>query len=204
MQITRQKASELFRKHGGVLRTAEAIALGINPKTLYAMRDDGLLQLVDRGIYLLVDNAVSLENIDLLIAYKRLPRCVFCLISALAFHGLTTQIPRYVYVAYQQGWRGPQVHYPPIRVFRYSASSFSEGVEFHEINGLKVPVFSPAKTVVDCFKFRSKVGLDVAIEALQDYWQKNKSATTDELFKYAKICRVSHLIEPYINVMTSG
>ena len=198
-QITKGKAHILFKENGGVLRTSEAIALGINPKTLYSMRENGDIKAIDRGIYLLIDDEIDIEYIDLVTTYKRLPKGVICLISALAFHNLTTQIPHYVYIAYQQGWREPKIKYPPTKIFRYSEASFECGIEYYVINGLDIPIYSAIKTVVDCFKFRNRIGLDIAIETLRDYWQKNKNTSMDKILKYAKIWRVTNIITPYID-----
>jgi predicted transcriptional regulator of viral defense system len=199
--ITTQKAIGLFRMRGGMLRTSEAIRLGINPKTLYAMRNHGLIEMMSRGVYRLTDETLTTDQIDLALVIKRIPKGIICLTSALAFHELTSQIPHYVYVAYQQGWRQPKLDYPPIKIFRYSKNSFAAGVEYHKFNGIQIPVYSAAKTVVDCFKFRNKIGLDVAVEALKNYWHKHKKATVSELVKYARICRVDKVMKPYIEAI---
>lgn len=199
--VTTEKAIELFKERGGVLRTQEALHIGINPKTLYSMRDKGYIEVIDRGIYRLVDYAIEATHIDLITVSKRLPQAVVCLLSALAFHELTTQIPHFVYLAYQQGWRQPKLDYPPVKIFRYSKASFETGVEYHHLNGVNVPIYSAAKTVVDCFKFRNKVGLEVAIEALKDYWRKKKQGTVDELLEYARVCRVVNVMSPYIEAI---
>jgi predicted transcriptional regulator of viral defense system len=201
--VTTQRAIILFRERGGILRTREAIHLGINPKTLYEMRKKGLIEMITRGIYHLIDSSAEITHIDLISVIKRLPKGIVCLISALSFHDLTTQIPHYVYVAYQQGWRQPKLDNPPIKIVRYSKNSFESGIEYHDLNDIKVPVYSAAKTVVDCFKFRNKVGLDVAIEALKNYWHKNKHGTVDELLKYARICRVDKVMKPYIETVVN-
>jgi predicted transcriptional regulator of viral defense system len=202
--ITTQKAITLFRKRGGILRTSEAIHLGINPKTLYTMRNHGLIEMMSRGVYRLVGEGLSTNQIDLTLVIKRLSKGVICLTSALAFHELTSQIPHYVYVAYQQGWRQPKFDYPPIKIFRYSKNSFVAGIEYHKFNGIQIPIYSAEKTVVDCFKFRNKIGLDVAVEALKNYWQKNKKSTMNELIKYARICRVDKVMQPYIEAILHG
>lgn len=199
--ITTEKALILFQNHGGILRASEAIKLGISPKTLYAMRNTGLIEALSRGVYQIIDSTIAIADLDLISVMKRLSKGVICLVSALAFHGLTTQIPRYVYVAYQQGWKQPKVDYPPLKIYRYSKKSFEVGIEYHEMNGIKVPVYSAAKTVVDCFKFRNKIGLQVAVEALKDYWKQNKRATVSELLKYARICRVEKIMKPYIETV---
>lgn len=200
MKMTIKQAISFFKNRGGILRTCEAIELGVNPKTLYIMRDKNYIEAIGRGIYRLVNYPIS-DHIDLIAVSKRLPKSVICLISALAFYKLTTQIPHSVYVAYQQGWRQPKRSYPPVKVFRYSKNSFEAGIEYHTLNGVKVPIYSAAKTVVDCFKFRSRVGLDVAIEALKDYWHKNKQTSINELLKYAQICRVTNIMKPYIEAI---
>jgi predicted transcriptional regulator of viral defense system len=199
--ITTQKAIILFSEHNGILRTSEAIRLGINPKTLYAMRSHGLIEMMSRGIYRLVDEALETDQMDLTLVIKRLPRGVICLTSALAFHELTTQIPHYVYVAYQQGWRQPKSDYPPVKIFRYSKNSFDAGIEHHTFNGIQILIYSAAKTVADCFKFRNKIGLDVAVEALKNYLHKYKKAPVSDLIKYARICRVDKVMKPYIEAI---
>ncbi len=202
--ITIKKAIPLFQKKNGILRTGEAIQLGINPKTLYAMREEGLIEMISRGVYRLVSHDIDFANIDLIAVSKRLPKGVICLVSALSFHGLTTQIPHFVYVAYQQGWRQPELDYPPTKIFRYSIKSFESGIEYHKLNGIKVPIYSAAKTVVDCFKFRNKIGIAVAAEALKDYLNKNKNVTVTELLKFARVCRVEKIMQPYIEMIVHG
>jgi predicted transcriptional regulator of viral defense system len=200
--INTKTAISLFKERGGILRSSEAFALGINSKTLYSMRDKGYIEAVNRGIYRLTDPMIETSYIDLITVVKHLPKAVVCLISALAFHELTTQIPHFVYVAYQQGWRQPKLNYPPVKVFRYSKASFESGIEYHIFNGVEIPIYSPAKTVVDCFKFRNRVGLDVAIEALKELWHKNPQTTVSDLLKFAQACRVVNIITPYIEAIT--
>jgi predicted transcriptional regulator of viral defense system len=199
--ITTEDAINIFKSAGGVLRTKEAIEMGINQKTLHAMKKSGKIVVLSRGVCCLVDDDMSLEHIDLIVISKRLPRGVICLISALSFHNLTTQIPHDVYVAYQQGWRQPKIERPLISIVRYSKASYEEGIEEHVFNGTKVRIYSAAKTVADCFKFRNKVGLDVAIESLKDYWHKYKDANMNELIKYAKVCGVEKVMSPYIEAI---
>tara|TARA_R110002110_G_C13427504_1_gene715006 strand:+ start:224 stop:832 length:609 start_codon:yes stop_codon:yes gene_type:complete len=198
--ITTEAAISIFKQHGGILRTKDAISLGINPKTLYSMRDKGYIDSLNRGIFRLVDSTADATYIDLIIVSKRLPKGVICLISALSFHGLTTEIPRSVCVGFRQGWRQPKIEYPPVKIFRYSTTSFDSGIEYHTLNGLSVPVYSAAKTVVDCFKFRNRVGKDVALEALKEYLHQYKGASLDELYNYARICRVEGIITPYLEM----
>lgn len=195
-RITTEKAIELFEKNKGILRTSEALKLGIHPKTLYHMRDRGLLEQISRGIYRLAD-LPSFENVDLVTVSLAIPKGVICLISALSFHGLTTQIPRQVDVACHSGIKQPKIDYPPIRVFRFSKRSFESGIETHQIDGVSLRIYSPAKTVVDCFKFRNRIGLDVAIESLKAYW-KEKKGNVDMIMKYASNDRMSNVIRPYV------
>jgi predicted transcriptional regulator of viral defense system len=185
-----------LRRKGGVLRTSEAIALGIHAQTLYSLRDEGELTQLDRGLYMLAD-APELANPDLVIVARRVPNGVVCLLSALAFHEVTTQLPHEVHLALTRGAKTPRLRRPFLRVYRFSGASFTEGVEKHRTDGVEIHVYSPAKTVADCFKFRSKVGLDVAMEALRECWRK-KLVTMDALWKYARVCRVANVMRPYL------
>jgi predicted transcriptional regulator of viral defense system len=129
---------------------------------------------------------------------KLAPQAVVCLLSALRFHDLTTQSPFDVWIAIdRKAWR-PRIDYPPLRVFRFSGAALTEGVETHSIDGVRVRVYSPAKTVADCFKYRNKIGLDVALEALRDTW-RSRRATMDDLVRFSRICRVGHVMRPYLD-----
>jgi len=194
-----KKQAAAFRKEGGVLRTTEAIRAGISPRDLYSMRDEGVVDSLSRGIYRLA-SMPPLSNPDLVSVSLRAPHGVICLISALAFHELTTQIPHEVYVAIDRFTRPPRVDYPPVRVFKFSGEAFTEGVEIHRIDGFQVKIYSPEKTVADCFKFRNKIGSDTAIEALKFYC-KRKRKDIDALMRYARICRVDKIISPYLEAL---
>jgi predicted transcriptional regulator of viral defense system len=191
-----RKLEAVFRRRGGVLRTSEALALGIHPERLYSLRDEGTLTQLDRGLYTLAD-APEPANPDLVIVALRVPKGVLCLLSALAFHEVTTQLPHEVNLALPRGTKTPRLRRPPLRVFRFSGASFTEGVEKHRTDGVEIHVYSAAKTVADCFKFRNKIGLDVALEALRECWRK-KLVTMDGLWKYGRICRVSNVMRPYL------
>ncbi len=195
-----QRAVTVFEKHGGILRTAEALRAGIHPHTLYAMRDAGTLERISRGVYRLAERP-PLVNPDFVTVAKRVPNGVICLISALAFHDLTTQIPHEVHLALPRGAEEPRLDFPPIRTFRFTGKSFTEGIETHRLDGVPVRIYSPAKTVADCFKFRNKIGLDVALEALRETWRSRK-ATMDELWEAAKVCRVANVMLPYMEAIT--
>ncbi|MBD3336010.1 MAG: transcriptional regulator [Candidatus Eisenbacteria bacterium] len=200
MQVDKfDKAAEIFKKHGGVLRTAEALRSGIHPRTLYAMRDSGLLERVSRGAYRLASGP-PLGSPDLVTVATRIPGGVICLISALSFHEMTTQIPHEVHVALASGTEEPRLEHPPIRTYRFTGESFTEGVEIHEIDGVDVRIYSPEKTLADCFKFRNRIGLDTAVEALRSYRERG-SIGVDDLMHYASICRVKKVIQPYLEAI---
>ncbi len=189
----------VFRKHGGILRTSQALQAGIHPSTLYSMRDDGTLEAVSRGVYRLVDSEPP-GNPDLVTVATRVRGGVICLISALAFHELTTQIPHEVHVALQRGAEIPRLEYPPIKIYWASGQAYSAGVETHEIDGVGVRIYSPEKTLADCFKFRNKIGLDTAVEAVR-FYRERRSINMDALMRYAKICRVEKVIRPYLEAI---
>lgn len=193
-----ENAIKVFQKHRGILKTKEVMQYGIHPRTLYHMRDQSIVEPIARGLFHLAE-LPTISNIDLVTVAKQVPKGIVCLISALDFHGLTTQIPHFVDIAYRRDWRTPTVRHPPIKIFRYSEESYNLGVEHHVIDGISVAIYSPEKTIVDCFKFRNKVGLNIAIEALKSYWlRKNKNPSVNAIMKYAKICRAEKIIRPYL------
>lgn len=194
-----EKAVAVFKKHGGILRTAQAMRAGIHPATFYTMRDSGVLERVSRGVYRLAGGP-PLANPDLVTVATRVPGGVICLISALSFHELTTQIPHEVHMALPRGAEEPRVDHPPLRTYRFSKRAFTEGVEIHEIDGVKVKIYSPEKTIADCFKFRGKIGLDTAVEAVR-YYRERQRIRVDQLMRYASICRVEKIIRPYLEAL---
>ncbi len=183
----------------GVVRARELNALGLSGAGIARLVDQGVIQRVGRGLYALPDREPP-ANYALATAAKRVPRGVVCLLSALQFHGLTTQLPREVWLAIgEKDWRptGGDVR---IRTVRFSPLSLREGVETHRVDGVIVRIFNPAKTIADCFKYRNKLGLDVAMEALRDGLRQRK-CTVDELWRYAKVDRVSAVMRPYIEAL---
>lgn len=198
-QPATQIALDLFRQHGGTLHTQEALNLGIHPRILYALRDSGALQRLSRGLYRLVD-LPPLSTPDLVIVARKLPQAVICLVSALAFHNLTTQIPHTVDVALRSKSSRPGLDYPPLRTFWFSGLAWSEGVEVHHIDETPVRIFGPEKSIADCFKYRHKLGLDIALEALRLY-HKRRDFSVNLLLKYARICRVEKTIRPYLELL---
>jgi predicted transcriptional regulator of viral defense system len=196
---TEQAAIELFRQHHGMLRTHEVLSLGIHPRTLYALRDAGVLQQLSRGLYRLADMP-PLSNPDLVIVARRIPQAVICLVSALAYHNLTTQIPHAVDVALASGATKPKLNYPPLRVFRFSGSAWHEGVMVNTIDESPVRIYGPAKSVADSFKFRRRLGLDIALEALRLY-RETPEFSIDILMQYARVCRVERVMRPYLEAL---
>ena len=189
---------QYVRQHG-IVRPREIEAIGIPREYLLRLYRQGKLSRTGRGIYTLPDAAVTERHSYAEVA-KRVPEAVLCLLSALAFHEITTQSPASVWIALGKGARKPAIVSPSLRVVRLTEPSLSEGIEKHPVEGVTVRVYSAAKTVADCFKFRNKIGLDIAIEALKDCLRQKK-ATVNEIYRYAKICRVSNVIRPYMEAL---
>ena len=193
-------AEEIFRARGGTLRTSEAIAAGIHRRTLYWMRDQGVLESLSRGVFHLASEPLP-ERPDVVAVAQRIPAGVISLISALDFHELTTQIPDAVYVAIPRGTKHPRIAYPRVRIVHMSPTAMSSGVEEHVMGETPVRVFGVAKTIADCFKFRSTVGTDVAVEALRDAVQSRRT-TPAEIMHYARLNRVAKVMQPYLRALT--
>ena len=193
------RAKKIFHDHNGILRTQHAIRLGIAPRTLYNMRDAGMILRESRGLYRLADAELG-SNIDLIQVALRISKGVICLISALSFHELTTQIPHQVYVALPIDAEKPRLEYPPLRLFWLSQKTFSAGIENYELDGISVKIYGIEKTIADCFKFRNKIGSDVALEALRDY-RKREGFNIGTLLHYARIDRVERIIKPYLEAI---
>jgi predicted transcriptional regulator of viral defense system len=194
-----ERAKSEFQRRGGLLRMAEAVRSGIHRDTLRKMVQEGELQKVSRGLYQLAD-ASPPSHPDLAIVAAKVPEGVICLISALAFHEMTTQIPHEVYLAIVRNAEPPRIDYPPVRSFRFSGKAFSEGVETHDLTQVSVRIYSREKTLADCFKYRNKIGLDTCLEALHTYRQQRRF-NADLLMKYAAICRVANVMRPYIEAV---
>lgn len=186
-------------KKTGVLRARDLETHGISRKYLSLLCNQGILKRVGRGLYIYAEAEIS-ANIGLAQAAKWVPHGVVCLLSALQFHNIGTQSPFEVWLAIdRKAWR-PQIDYPPIRIIRFSGKALTEGIKEHQIEGVLVKIYSPAKTVADCFKYRNKIGLDVAIEALRDC-RVNKKCTNAQLWEYAKVCRVAKVMKPYLEAI---
>lgn len=194
-----QRAKRLIDQRGGIIRTADALRMGIHPQVFYQLWDAGVLEQMSRGVYRLAAQK-PLSNVDLVTVAVRFPRAVICLVSALAFHGITTQIPHTVSVAVDRNTESPRIDHPPVSVHRFSGDSLTAGIEDHEIDGVTVHIYNKEKTLADCFKFRNKVGMDVVLEALKLY--KDRGAfDIGKLLEYARVCRVERLMKPYLEAM---
>lgn len=191
-----EKAVALFEANGGVLRMADALRAGIHRNTLYSMFEQGIVERLCRGLYRLSD-AQPLGNPDLVTVAKKVPDGVICLVSALAYHELTTQIPHEIHVAISRNSEPPRLDYPPVRVYRFSGKAFSEGIERPLVDIVPVGIYDREKTLADCFKYRNKIGMDTVLESLHLY-RDQRRIDVDALLHYASICRVTEIIRPYL------
>lgn len=200
MDTYEQRVLELARRHR-LIRTSDLAEEGVPRAILTRLVRKGELERVSRGLYSLPNSQVS-EHTALAQVARRYPRGIVCLLSALRVHDLTTQAPYEVWLAISSKARLPRVDYPPLRIVRFSGLSLTEGIEEHEIDGTIARVTSIPKTVADCFKYRNKIGLDVALEALQDA-HRSRRMKMDELWYFAKLCRVTRVMRPYIESLTA-
>jgi predicted transcriptional regulator of viral defense system len=181
----------------GLARPAELEARGVARGRLYRLVRQGLVERRARGIYVAAGHAPTAEHTLAQVA-TRVPAGVFCLLTALRFHGLTTQSPAEVWIALPEKARKPRLDYPRLRVARFSGSALTEGIERRRVEGVELRVYSAAKTVADCFKYRNKLGIDVAVEALRDFSRRDRGGATD-LARFARICRVARVMQPYLD-----
>lgn len=196
---TYSKYKKIFAGKSGILRASTAIEQGVPKHVLYEMVKTGELIREAQGIYRLSESE-PLGNPDLVQISLRVPRAVVCLISALYFHDLTTQIPHQVYFALPRDVKTPKIEYPPIRVFHFSEEPYQTGIVEEVVDGVKVKIYGREKTVADCFKFREKIGMDIALEALKDYL-KQPRPNVSMLMKYAKVNRVEKIMRPYLEAL---
>lgn len=202
MSIQTQEEQVLaLANSASLLRARDLAAFSLPTIILSRLVQDGRLRRLARGVYARPDRALS-EHISLVEVAIRVPKGVICLLSALRIHGLGTQAPHQVWLAIPQNSPTPRVERPSLRAVRMSGAALTEGVESTQIDGMDVPVFSAAKTIADCFKYRNKIGIDVAMEALRDGWTQRK-VSMDELSHYADIDRVSNVMRPYLESLTA-
>lgn len=185
----------------GLARSREIEAMGISREYLRKLHEQGVVRQLGYGLYSLADFEPT-EHRTIVEACKRVPHGVVCLLSALRFHDLTTQLPFEIWMAIdRKAWR-PRESRIPLRIVRFSGPALEAGIEEHEIEGVKVRVYNVAKTVADCFKYRNKIGSDVALEALREGWRERRF-TMDELWHYAQICRVANVMRPYLEMLVA-
>jgi predicted transcriptional regulator of viral defense system len=187
-------------RHRRVLRAADVREHGWSPQLLIRLHQAGKLQRIARGLYGLPDAEIT-EHQTLIEVCQRVPKAVLCLLSALQFHEIGTQLPHEVWIAMPEGSQTPAMDYPTLRIARLRGGAYSEGIQTVTERGALIRVYSVAKTVTDCFKFRNKIGLDVALEALKDAWRSRK-VTMAELSHFASINRVDRVMQPYLEVVT--
>lgn len=180
-------------------RFQQALARGVHRTTLARWQVQGLVERVSRGVYRKADAPLTSQN-DLVVVASRIPHGVFCLDSALYFHELGTRIPHQVMIAIEREAGTPSIDYPPTRCFRVSGLAFSEGVEIHRVGEVELKIYSKAKTVADCFKYRNKLGTDVALEALRAL-VRQPGFVASELLHYSRICRVERVVTPYLEAL---
>jgi predicted transcriptional regulator of viral defense system len=192
-------ALRIFREKGGTVRTRDLIALGVHTDALYALRDSGQVTELGRGLYRLAEIGEA-EHPDLVEVAARAPNAAVCLISALSYHGITTQIPSSVHLAVPRGSYHRITLSIPATVYRFDPKTFQDGLETHRIGGMPLRVYGTARTVVDCFKFRNKIGLDVALEALRLARQRKRVQNRD-LLRYARLLRVEKPMSPYLQAI---
>jgi predicted transcriptional regulator of viral defense system len=196
----RQKVLKLARRARGVT-AREIAAAGIHRQVLSRLVATGEIERVVRGLYKLPAQPIT-EHHGLAMAASSVPQGVVCLLSALQFHGIGTQLPSEIWIAMDRRSRRPTLKYPPLRIFRFSGDALTEGVDLHRIEGQSVRVYGVAKTLADCFKYRNKIGLDVALEALREAWRARRF-TMDELDHYARVCRVQRVMQPYLEALVA-
>ena len=200
MPTARDRTLKLARRRKGVT-PRELATEGIHRQVLTRLVAEGQIERIARGVYRLPEQSIT-ENHGLAVAAATIPQGVVCLLSALQFHGIGTQLPSEVWMAIdRRAWR-PVLRYPPLRIVRYTGAALTEGVGRHVIEGRAVKVYNVAKTLADCFKYRNKIGLDVGLEALREAW-RGKRFTMDELDRYATICRVQRVMQPYLEALTA-
>ena len=193
-----QRALDLARQRG-MLRSSDFVVAGSSRVTLTRLTANGQLEKFGRGLYRLPQTPMSADESLAAIALK-VPQAVFCLLTALQFHGLTTQLPRQIWLAMPRGSHAPRIGYPPLRMVQYSGAAYAEGIEVFERDWVTLRVYGLAKTVADCFKHRSAIGLDVALDALKEV-RAGQLVSADDLWRFAKICRVSNVMRPYLEAI---
>ena len=185
----------------GLLRVCDLTSRGLHPEYLRRLYQKGLVRREGRGLYIAADAEISVHY-GLAQVAKRVSHGVICLLSALSFHEIGTQLPHQVWMAIDRRAARPKMQFPPLRVMRFSGAALTEGIETYQIEGVPVQIFNPAKTVADCFKYRNKIGLDVALEALKECI-RDRRTTMDDLWHFAKVCRMTNVMRPYMEAIVA-
>jgi len=196
----RERVLRLARRRE-VLTPTDVTRAGLHTQNLTRLVADGSLERIARGQYRVPESPIS-EHHGLAMAARAIPRGVICLISALAFHEVGSQLPAAVWIAVDRRARAPRMSYPPLRVVRFAGRALTEGIETHRVEGQQVRLYSVAKTLADLFKYRNKIGIEVALEALRDAWQKRR-VTMEEIDHFARICRVERVMRPYLEALVA-
>ena len=199
MQNKTQKIISYFKSHGGVVRFSSILKAGFHPDSLHALEKEGKVEKVVRGIYKLTNYDIGTHP-DFIIASMQAPKGIICLLSALAFYEVTNEIPRYVDMALPPSVHANRIKYPPVKFYRFAPKTWKSGIAEQEISGHKIKIYCLAKTIADCFKFRNKIGMDVAREALKTAVTE-KNIKPKEIMQYAKICRVDKIVKPILEAM---
>lgn len=199
MNKINKKINKVFRKLGGFARTNDILAAGIHRRDIKRIRDEGRIIRVKRGLYRLSEIPL-ISNQGFIDLARAVPEGVICLLSALSYHELTTFNPSIISMALCRGRRRPKIEYPPVEFYYFSTKQFKTGIDEIKIKGHKIRIYCPEKTICDCFRYRSKLGLDIAKEVLSEYL-KLKDRNLERLFEYAEICRVKKLMEIWVNAM---
>lgn len=199
MQTRTQELINFFQSHGGVARFSVILKAGFHPDSLIALEKERKVEKIARGLYR-VTNYTHGSHPDLVIASLQASKGVICLLSALSFYEATSEIPKCVALAIPQGTHANRIKYPPVKFYRFVPKAWKAGIEEHEIEGYKIKIYSLAKTIADCFKFRNKIGVDVARDALK-VAVTEKGIKPKEIMQYAKICRVNNIIKPILETM---
>lgn len=194
-----KKLSDYLENKGGIASFAEIIDAGFNKIILKEAINSGEIQKLDRGLYI-SSSGITLANPDIVAVSIKVPKGVICLLSALAYYELTDEIPKYVDVAIPRNTHANIVKYPPVNFYHFSQKTWNTGIQYFEIEGYKIKIYCIAKTIADCFKFRNKIGIDIAREAMK-IAVKNKQVDPKEIVKYSKICRVNKIVKPILETM---
>lgn len=199
MQRKTQELINFFKSNGGTVRFSAILKVGFHPDSLNTLVGEKQVEKLARGLYRLTNYSVG-EHPDLFTASLQAPRGVICLLSALSFHEATIEIPKYVDIAIPRGTHAYRIKYPPARFYRFDSKSWEAGIEEHKVEGCKIKIYNLAKTIADCFKFRNKIGINVAQEALKVAIAE-KNIKPKEIMQYAKICRVDNIIKLILEAM---